>query len=126
LAALLSAAVVDAAVFGLAVSAAARLFAAFVNLVDGRPGAAFRLVLGHAAALVTFLDVFGLPFLLFGILRFVASGHDLAPFARISARKAAISIPCASPKQTDFPFTSTRIRYNLVSPDPFNHDDDSF
>jgi hypothetical protein len=76
LAALASAAVVDAAVLRFAVAAAARLFAALVDLVDGRPGSALRLVLGNTTALVTFLDVLGLTFLLFGVLRFVASGHD--------------------------------------------------
>jgi hypothetical protein len=63
-------------VFRFSVSPAAGLFAAFVDLVDGRPGPAFGLAAREAALLITFLDVLGLTFFLVGIFRFVAAGHE--------------------------------------------------
>src|SRR5262249_34869215 len=67
-AALLSAAPHRLVVLGLAVSAAARLLAAAVDGVDGRPGAPLRLVLRDPALLVALLDVLGLALLLVRVL----------------------------------------------------------
>src|SRR5262249_55096709 len=53
----------------------ARLVAAAGFLVDGRPGAALRFLLGHAVLLVTLGDVLGLAFLLVGVLRFIPACH---------------------------------------------------
>src|SRR5438270_10958775 len=62
-------------IFGLAVSAAARLLAAAVDLVHGRPRAPFSFVARQAAFFVAFFDVLGLPLLLVGVLALVAAWH---------------------------------------------------
>src|SRR5258708_2726969 len=62
-------------VFGLSPAGSA-LLAAMGFLVDGRPGSAFRLVLGNTALLIAFFDVLGHSLLFVGIARLVATRHD--------------------------------------------------
>ena len=63
----------------LAAAGAAGLLAAAVVLVDGCPGPALGLLLGHAALLVAFGDVIGLAFLLVGVFGLVAARHGTTP-----------------------------------------------
>jgi hypothetical protein len=65
-----------------AVPSSAGLFAAAVDLVNGRPGSSLRLVRRHAALLVTFLDVLGLPLFLVCVFGFVTAWHRILLKAR--------------------------------------------
>src|SRR3712207_7208219 len=56
------------------------------HLVHRGPRVALGLVLGGAALLVAFLDVLGLPLLLFGVLRLVAARHRASRGDRKSTR----------------------------------------
>src|SRR5207249_11168197 len=68
-------------VFRLAVSAAAGLLAAAVNLVHGRPRAPLGLAFGHAALLVPFFDVLRLTLFLLGVLLLAAAWHNHLHFS---------------------------------------------
>src|SRR6266478_7689678 len=57
----------------------AALVAAAGLLVDGRPCAPLGFLLADAAMLVSFLDVFGLAFLLVGVAGFIAARHGCLP-----------------------------------------------
>ena len=56
-------------------AAGAALPTAVRLLVYRRPGASFRFLVVDAAALIAFLDVFGLALLLVRVTRFVSPGH---------------------------------------------------
>jgi hypothetical protein len=62
-------------VLGLAISAASRFLAAAVNLVDCRPGAAFRLAFRQTAFTVALFDVLSLTLLLVGVFVLVTLRH---------------------------------------------------
>jgi hypothetical protein len=55
----------------------AGFLAAAAFLVDRRPGAAFGLLLGDAAVLIAFLDMFGLALLFVGVAALVAARHGI-------------------------------------------------
>jgi hypothetical protein len=76
-------------VFGLAVTAAAGLLAAAVDLVDGCPGAPFSFVGGEAAFLVAFLDMLSLAFLVVGVFALVAARHGTSVGRPKSKRNAS-------------------------------------
>jgi hypothetical protein len=80
-------------ILGFAESAAAGFFAAFVNLVDGCPGAALGFLHGQAAFFVPFLDVLGLAVLFVGVLGLIATGHVGSPFKFDLADGAASRAP---------------------------------
>jgi hypothetical protein len=73
-------------------------FTATGALVYGGPGAAFGFLFAKSAVLVTFLDMFGLAFLLVRIRRFIASWHDdlLGPDEKSANKGIAESLatPC--------------------------------
>src|SRR4051812_26937962 len=63
-------------------AAGARFLAAARFLVDRRPGAGARFLLGNALVLIAFGDMLGLALLLVGIFAFVALRHDSFSFRR--------------------------------------------
>src|SRR5437762_8360741 len=77
-------------IFRLVVAAAARLFTALVDFVDGRPSAPFSFVLRHAALFITLFDMIGLPLLFTCVLLFIPSWHictSTADGRKVDAKK---------------------------------------
>jgi hypothetical protein len=64
-------------IFRLAISSAAWLLATAMHLVHSCPRSALSLLVGHAAFLVAFLDVLGLPLLLIRVFGFVPAWHPI-------------------------------------------------
>src|SRR5258705_9281883 len=77
----------------------AALVAAAGLLVDGRPCAPLGFLLADAAMLVSFLDVFGLAFLLVGVAGFIAARHGRLPH-RLRVAKPRNAQQCAGFRQT--------------------------
>src|SRR5258706_1132573 len=74
-------------IFRFAVSAAAGLLAAVVDLVDCRPRAPLRFVFRNAVLDVPFFDMLGLPLLFIRVLALVALRHDrLLSMQRITCK----------------------------------------
>src|SRR6476619_822119 len=62
-------------IFTTAVASAAGLLTAMMDGVNGRPGATFSFIFGHATLLVSFFDVTRLPFLFVRVFVLVTSWH---------------------------------------------------
>jgi hypothetical protein len=60
-------------------------FATPIGLVHGRPGTSLGFFLWDTAIFISFLDVFRLSLLLFGVLRFITAGHFTPLYLRLLA-----------------------------------------